>query len=45
MTVAQRELTRWAFGRAIALQVGVVAVAVWAWLVVRPVLATDNAGV
>jgi hypothetical protein len=35
LTYAQREISRWAFGRAMALQIGVVVVALWAWLTVR----------
>jgi hypothetical protein len=33
LTVGQQTLTRWAFGRPFALQVGVVAILGWAWLV------------
>jgi len=36
LTVAQQTLTRWAFGRSFALQLGVVAVAGWAWLIAPP---------
>ncbi|HEX9294448.1 MAG TPA: hypothetical protein VF881_01395 [Polyangiaceae bacterium] len=35
LTVAQQAVTRSAFGRPFALQIGVIAVAVWSWLVAR----------
>jgi hypothetical protein len=35
LTVAEQALTRWTFGRAFALQIGVVAIAAWSWVVAR----------
>jgi hypothetical protein len=35
LTVGQQMLTRWMFGRAFAVQLGVIAIAAWAWLLAR----------
>jgi len=36
LTVGQQAVTRWAFARSFALQLGVVAIVAWAWVTARP---------
>jgi hypothetical protein len=44
LTVGQQAITRWAFGRSFALQIGVAAVLGWAWLVARGGRASPDEG-
>jgi hypothetical protein len=42
LTVGQQTLSRWVFGRAVALQVEIPVMLAWVWFVLRPALATDQ---